>query len=124
MNGQFLDGERIHSDNPANIELIGVSKSFGALQAVKGFSLVVRPGEVRGLLGPNGSGKSTTMKMILGLLKPDSGSVHVCGIDVRARPVEARRDIGYVPETPFLHEYLSASEYLDLVGVAYGLDRN
>jgi ABC-2 type transport system ATP-binding protein len=123
MNGQFLDGARIHSDNPANIELIGVSKSFGALQAVKGFSLVVRPGEVRGLLGPNGSGKSTTMKMILGLLKPDSGSVHVCGIDVRARPVEARRDIGYVPETPFLYEYLSASEYLDLVGVAYGLDR-
>ncbi len=123
MNGQFLDGARIHADNPANIELLGVSKSFGALQAVKGFSLVVRPGEVRGLLGPNGSGKSTTMKMILGLLKPDSGRVHVCGIDVRARPVEARRGIGYVPETPFLYEYLSASEYLDLVGVAYGLDR-
>jgi ABC-2 type transport system ATP-binding protein len=63
------------------------------------------------------------MKMILGLLKPDSGSINVCGIDVRVKPVEAKRVIGYVPETPFLYEYLSASEYLDLVGVAYGLDR-
>ena len=124
MNGQFLGDIRIHANNLANIELKGVSKAFGSLQAVKAFSLVVRPGEVRGLLGPNGSGKSTTMKMILGLLKPDSGSVRVCGIDVRSRPVEARRSIGYVPETPFLYEYLSASEYLDLVGVAYGLDRN
>jgi ABC-2 type transport system ATP-binding protein len=110
-------------NSPANIELVGVSKSFGSLKAVKDFSLVVKPGEIRGLLGPNGSGKSTTMKMILGLLKPDSGSVKVCGIDVGANPVEARRAIGYVPETPFLYEYLSAAEYLDLVGVAYGLDQ-
>jgi ABC-2 type transport system ATP-binding protein len=106
-----------------NIELTDVSKSFGSLKAVKEFSLVVKPGEIRGLLGPNGSGKSTTMKMILGLMKPDSGSVRVCGIDVLAKSVEARRAIGYVPETPFLYEYLSAAEYLDLVGVAYGLDQ-
>jgi ABC-2 type transport system ATP-binding protein len=63
------------------------------------------------------------MKMILGLLKPDSGSINVCGVDVRSKPVEARRYLGYVPETPFLYEYLSAAEYLDLVGVAYGLDK-
>jgi ABC-2 type transport system ATP-binding protein len=63
------------------------------------------------------------MKMILGVLKPDSGSINVCSIDVRSKPVEARRNIGYVPETPFLYEYLSAAEYLDLVGVAYGLGR-
>ena len=83
----------------------------------------MEPGEIRGLLGPNGSGKSTTMKMILGVLKPDSGNINVCGVDVRSKPVEARRNIGYVPETPFLYEYLSAAEYLDLVGVAYGLER-
>ena len=63
------------------------------------------------------------MKIIMGMLKPDSGNVNVCGIDVRSKPVEARKQIGYVPETPFLYEYLSAAEYLDLVGVAYGLDR-
>ena len=121
MNRQFLERSSAHANNLANIELISVSKSFGALNAVKELGLAVKPGEIRGLLGPNGSGKSTTMKMILGLLKPDSGSVNVCGIDVRAKPVEARRTIGYVPETPFLYEYLSAAEYLDLVGVAYGL---
>ncbi len=124
MNSQFLERSSADVNSLANIELTGVSKSFGALNAVKEFSLVVKPGEIRGLLGPNGSGKSTTMKIILGLLKPDSGSVNVCGIDVRAKPVEARRTIGYVPETPFLYEYLSAAEYLDLVGVAYGLNRD
>lgn len=108
---------------PANIAVTDLSKSFGSLKAVNQLSLLIEGGEIRGLLGPNGSGKSTTMKMILGLLKPDSGSISVCGIDVRTKPVEARRAIGYVPETPFLYEYLSAAEYLDLVGVAYGLDR-
>jgi len=107
----------------ANITVKGISKSFGSLKAVNGLDLSVEPGEIRGLLGPNGSGKSTTMKIIMGMLKPDSGSVNVCGVDVKFKPVEARRQIGYVPETPFLYEYLSASEYLDLVGVAYGLDR-
>ena len=117
--GQF----RLGVDGLANISVISVSKSFGSLKAVNNFSLIVEPGEIRGLLGPNGSGKSTTMKMILGLSRPDSGSINVCGINVSAKPVDARRVIGYVPETPFLYEYLTATEYLDLVGVAYGLDR-
>ena len=124
MNDQTLKLRNDNTKNSFSIELVGVSKSFGSLAAVKGLSFVVKPGEIRGLLGPNGSGKSTTMKIILGLLRPDSGTVGVCGIDVTRNPVEARRMIGYVPETPFLYEYLSAAEYLDLVGVAYGLDRN
>lgn len=124
MKNQFLEDSNAEKKCPANIAIRSVSKSFGSLTAVKEFTLVVKPGEIRGLLGPNGSGKSTTMKMILGLLKPDSGSINVCGINVGAKPVEARRTIGYVPETPFLYEYLSAAEYLDLVGVAYGLDPN
>jgi ABC-2 type transport system ATP-binding protein len=105
----------------ANISLTGVSKSFGTVQAVNQLNLTVESGEIRGLLGPNGSGKSTTMKIIMGMLKPDAGEINVCGVDVRSKPVEARTHIGYVPETPFLYEYLSAAEYLDLVGVAYGL---
>ena len=107
----------------ANIVVDKVSKSFGNLKAVNGLSLTVEPGEIRGLLGPNGSGKSTTMKIIMGMIKADSGSVSVCDVDVRSKPVEARTHIGYVPETPFLYEYLSAAEYLDFVGVAYGLDK-
>jgi ABC-2 type transport system ATP-binding protein len=123
LDRQTLAPSRPNAPSQTGITLTKVSKSFGTLQAVKEFSLTVGHGEISGLLGPNGSGKSTTMKMILGLLKPDSGSVNVCGIDVRVHPVEARKTLGYVPETPFLYEYLSASEYLDLVGVAYGLSR-
>lgn len=118
-----MANQSLDSKNLPNIDLKEVSKSFGTLKAVNKLELTVEPGEIRGLLGPNGSGKSTTMKMILGLLKPDSGSINVCGVDVRSKPVEARRHLGYVPETPFLYEYLSAAEYLDLVGVAYGLDK-
>jgi ABC-2 type transport system ATP-binding protein len=118
-----MANQSLGASNQPNIILKEVSKSFGAIKAVKNLDLVVQPGEIRGLLGPNGSGKSTTMKMILGLLKSDSGSISVCGVDVGSKPVEARRHLGYVPETPFLYEYLSAAEYLDLVGVAYGLDR-
>ena len=118
-----MESSEAEAKYPASITLSGVSKSFGTLKAVNQLDLTVERGEIRGLLGPNGSGKSTTMKMILGLLKPDSGSISVCGIDVRTNPVEAKGTIGYVPETPFLYEYLSAAEYLDLVGVAYGLDQ-
>lgn len=99
-----------------------VSKTFGKTRAVDNLSLGVEAGEIKGLLGPNGSGKSTTLKIILGVLKPDSGSVTVYGLDVMERPVDARRLMGYVPETPHLYEYLTAAEYLDFVGVAYGIE--
>ncbi len=104
------------------IKVESVSKSFGAVKAVRDLNLVVKAGEISGLLGPNGSGKSTTMKIIMGILKPDSGMVNVSGVDVKERPVDARRMIGYVPETPYLYEYLTAAEYLDFVGVAYGIE--
>ena len=104
------------------VEIESISKSFGSVMAVNSLNLAVEPGEIRGLLGPNGSGKSTTMKIILGILRPDAGSVKVLGVDVSERPVEAKRMIGYVPESPYLYEYLTASEYLDFVGVAYGID--
>ena len=96
-------------------------KSFGAIRAVNGISLSVSTGEIFGLLGPNGSGKSTTMKMILGILKPDSGKIVVEGYDVSAHPIEVKRLIGYVPETPQLYEFLTGIEYLDFVADMYGI---
>ncbi|HVP23257.1 MAG TPA: ABC transporter ATP-binding protein [Conexivisphaerales archaeon] len=98
-----------------------VTKSFGPKVAVRDLSLFVGPGEILGLLGPNGSGKSTTMRMIMGIMKPDGGGISVCGIDVRTQPIAAKRLVGYVPETPYLYEYLTASEYLDFIGTAYGI---
>lgn len=103
------------------IKAESVSKSFGTVRAVIDLNLTVGSGEIMGLLGPNGSGKSTTMKIIMGILRPDSGRVSVYDVDVLKRPVDVRRMIGYVPETPYLYEYLTAAEYLDFVGVAYGI---
>jgi ABC-2 type transport system ATP-binding protein len=98
-----------------------ITKTFGQKVAVKNLSLRVKPGEILGLLGPNGSGKSTTMRMIMGIMKPDSGSISICDIDVLSRPTDSKRLVGYVPESPYLYEYLTASEYLDFIGTAYGI---
>ena len=104
------------------IVLESVKKSFGDKVAVRDLTLSVASGEIRGLLGPNGSGKSTTMKMVMGIVKPDYGRISLCGIDVLREPVEAKKLVGYVPEFPYLYEYLTASEYLDFVGTAYRID--
>jgi len=103
------------------VTLESVSKRFGDVWAVRDLSLRIGYGKVYGLLGPNGSGKSTTMKMILGLVKPDSGKILVDGIDVSKDPVEVRKIIGYVPETSRLYDYLTGIEYLDFIGEAYGM---
>ena len=73
------------------------------------------------LLGKNGSGKSTTLKMLLGLVQPDSGSVNVLGIDVQKDPVAVKQLVGYVPESPRLYEFLTGIEYLDFIGDIYGM---
>lgn len=104
------------------ITLESVKKSFGDKVAVRDLTFSVAPGEIRGLLGPNGSGKSTTMKMVMGIVRPDYGKISLCGIDVLREPVEAKKLVGYVPEFPYLYEYLTASEYLDFVGTAYRID--
>ncbi len=80
------------------IEARGLSWRFGPIVAVDGVSFAVGRGEVLGFLGPNGAGKSTTMKMITGFLAPTSGTAVVCGADIRANPVEAKRHLGYLPE--------------------------
>jgi ABC-2 type transport system ATP-binding protein len=82
----------------AMIEVEGLAKRFGAIQAVNGISLEVHKGEVLGFLGPNGAGKSTTMKMITGFLEPDAGTARVCGFDIRKNPIQAKQRFGYMPE--------------------------
>jgi len=103
------------------IELKGVVKRYNEILAVDQVDLTIDRGEVFGLLGPNGSGKSTTMKMLLGLVQPDEGSVAVLGTQVKKDPVAVKQQIGYVPEAPRLYEFLTGIEYLDFIGDVYGM---
>jgi ABC-2 type transport system ATP-binding protein len=100
-----------------------LTRRFGALNAVDGLDLKVTAGQFFGFLGPNGAGKSTTIKMLTGLLSPSSGTVEILGLDFAKHAVEAKRQIGVVPEGMGLFERLTGPEYLDFVGQMYGLDR-
>ncbi len=109
------------------VKAVGLGKIFSDFwgrpkaKAVNDIDFEIRPGEVVGLLGPNGSGKSTTVKMILGLLYPTSGSLQVLGRSPRA--VEAKREIGYLPEESYLYKYLTAAETLDFFGSLFNLSK-
>ena len=105
------------------LELDAISKSYLGTPAVRGLSLVARPGQVIGLLGPNGSGKSTTVRMTVGLLSPTRGQVRWRGADIHDNLRAYQAIVGYVPEEPRLYSYLSATEYLELVGGLRDLPR-
>lgn len=98
-------------------------KRYGDAVALDRVSFRVDGGEVVGLLGPNGSGKSTTMKILLGFLRPDAGYALVDGINPVEDPVEVRRRVGYVPENTALYESLTPREYLEFVARVRGLTR-
>jgi ABC-2 type transport system ATP-binding protein len=93
-----------------------LTKRYSALTAIQDLSFEVHQGEVLGLLGPNGSGKSTTVKILSGLLRPTNGSVRLDGADILADLPAYKAMLGYVPEEPHLYSYLTAPEYLRLVG--------
>ncbi|MDH7570767.1 MAG: ABC transporter ATP-binding protein [Armatimonadota bacterium] len=103
------------------IETVALRKEFGDLVAVHDLDLRIAPGEFFGFLGPNGSGKTTTIKLLTGLLRPTRGTARVGGFDIQRQHVEAKRLIGYVPDTPYLYEKLSAREFLRFVGDLYEL---
>jgi ABC-2 type transport system ATP-binding protein len=109
-------------DAPA-IATEGLTRRFGELVAVEEVNLRVAAGQFFGFLGPNGAGKSTTIKMLTGLLAPTSGRIQILGLDLIAKPVEVKRQIGVVPEGMALFGRLTGSEYLNFVGRMYGLDR-
>ena len=103
------------------IEVDGLAKSFGEIEAVKGVTFGVEPGEIFGFLGPNGAGKTTTINMLCTLLSPGAGSARVNGFDVRHERSEVRRSIGLVFQQTTLDEYLSAEQNLRFHAHAYGI---
>jgi ABC-2 type transport system ATP-binding protein len=104
------------------IELQNVTRRYGTKVAVDDLSLSVPSGQVFAFLGPNGAGKTTTTKMLVGLLRPNSGSVRIGKHDVVLDPQNANRHVGYVPDQPFLYEKLSGRELLQFVAQMYGMD--
>jgi ABC-2 type transport system ATP-binding protein len=100
------------------VEAEGLVKSFGEKRAVDGVSLAVPTGTIFGLLGPNGAGKTTTLRMLLGIIDPDSGERRLLG---RARPLEAASEVGYLPEERGLYPAMTAREAIAFMGALRGL---
>src|SRR5579859_6684680 len=103
------------------LRLTKLTKSFDK-PAVRGLDLCLRPGEFYGLLGPNGAGKTTTLRMIVGLLPPDSGSIEIYGVDARADPIAAKQMIAWLPDEPMLYDKLTPLEYLEFIAGLWRID--
>ncbi len=108
------------------IEIKHISKSYnkGKVRAVNDLDLTVKSGEIFGFLGPNGAGKTTTIKMIVGLLRPDSGSIAVDGLDTQKDALKCKSITTYVPDYPNVYERLTGLEYLNFIGDVYGVPKN
>lgn len=97
------------------IEAQGLTKRYGDLLAINALTFKVEPGEVVGFLGPNGAGKTTTMRILTGFLPASDGAAVIAGHDIFEAPLEARRAVGYLPETPPLYPEMSVDSYLHYV---------
>ncbi|MEG0367464.1 MAG: ABC transporter ATP-binding protein [Coprobacillus sp.] len=104
------------------LEINHLSKSFGSHTVIKDLNLVVPENTIFGFIGQNGAGKTTTMKMILGLLKKDSGSIKVCNEEVTYGQTDTNRFIGYLPDVPEFYGFMNSLEYLKLCGKITGMD--
>ncbi len=118
-----LDGAETPTANAPAIEIRDLHKIYSGFHAVDGLSVTVPQGCFFGFLGPNGAGKTTTIKMLMGLVQPDSGSMHVLGMPLPQHSLDIRNQIGLVPDDSLLFDYLTGAEYLDFVARLYGLSR-
>src|SRR5919107_2712713 len=103
------------------IKVEGLSKRYARNIAVDNISFEVQKGQIVGFLGPNGAGKTTTMRVLTCFLPPTSGTANVAGFDVLKSPMEVKKRIGYLPETPPLYPDMEVAEYLTFVGKIKGL---
>lgn len=106
------------------IEINGLVKDYGDVQALKGLNLNVEEGEVYGFCGPNGAGKTTTLKILIGLVFPTSGSAKVMGLNVIKKGVEVRKQVGYLPEAYGLPRWDTPRKFLTYMGVLSGMTKD
>jgi ABC-2 type transport system ATP-binding protein len=107
---------------PNAIEVRALDKYYGEFAAVLDLTFHVGAGEVLGLVGPNGAGKTTTLRCLTGIQSPTRGSVSICGHDIAADPIEAKRNLAFMPDEPRLFEYLTVREHLHLIARIYRVD--
>src|ERR1700759_3135378 len=105
------------------ITVTDLTKRYARHTAVDHVSFEVQKGQIVGFLGPNGAGKTTTMRMLTCFMPPTDGTAEVAGFDVINDPMEVKRHIGYLPETPPVYPDMEVSEYLDFVGRIKGMPR-
>ena len=105
------------------IEVNNLTKYYGDFPAIEGISFTVNKGEILGLLGPNAAGKTTTMRILTGFIPPTSGTAKVAGFDVVGDSLDARKRIGYLPETVPLYTEMTVEDYLDFMGSIRGMDK-
>jgi ABC-2 type transport system ATP-binding protein len=103
------------------IEQVTKSYAKGNVKAVDDLSLTILDGEIFGFIGPNGAGKTTTIRMITGILRPDTGKITVNGHDIVKEPVEAKKTIGFVPDDQVVYDRLTGMEYLHFLADIYGV---
>ncbi len=122
---QSEEGAEISPDDPVRgtwmVETVDLTKRFGDKLAVDHLNLRVAEGEFFGFLGPNGAGKTTTINMLVGLLRPTSGTARIAGVDVWRHPLETKGRIGVLPEGLNLYQRLSGREFIQFAGTMYGL---
>jgi ABC-2 type transport system ATP-binding protein len=106
------------------IEFDHVSRTYGSKVAVSDLTLAIPRGELFALLGPNGAGKTTTIRMLVGLLQPSRGAIHVCRADVVRDPRTAHLHVGYVPDEPCLYDKLTGREFLWFIADMFGTPRH
>jgi len=104
------------------IRIENLTKKFGKTLAVDRIDLHVAPGEVMGFLGPNGAGKTTTIRMLAGLMKPDTGTIILGGHNLATEPEKAKAITGFVPDRPYLYEKLTGWEFLQFSAGIHGVD--
>jgi len=103
------------------IEVSALTKRYGDFTAVRDLSFAVQPGEVLGLVGPNGAGKTSTLRSLAGIIPANGGTVRICGVDLAADPVAAKRRLAFFPDEPRLFDYLTVRQHLNFIARIYGV---
>ena len=101
------------------LEVRKLSKSYGDKKAVENISFEIHKGDIFAFIGPNGAGKSTTIRSVVGSLEFDKGDVVICGHSVKDEPIECKKNLAYIPDTPDIYEHLTGIQYLSFIADAF-----